>query len=154
MRPPHTLGFLVDPAHPAFQNFPTEFHSNLQWWEIVNRSQVMLLDSFPAGFRPIVQPIDTWFLNRKLGLILEAKVGKGKLIISSADLSSDPDKRFVASQLLYSLKTYMNSEQFNPSSSVDIKEIKALFDKNYKSTFKTYTKDAPDELKVKKPTAN
>ncbi|MEA5404742.1 glycoside hydrolase family 2 TIM barrel-domain containing protein [Arcicella sp. DC2W] len=154
MRPPHTLGFLCEPSHPAFQNFPTEYHSNLQWWEITNRSQVMLLDSFPAGFRPIVQPIDTWFLNRKLGLILEAKVGKGKLIISSADLSTEPDKRFVARQLLYSLKTYMNSPQFNPASSVDIKEIKALFDKNYKSTFKTYTKDAPDELKVKKPTAN
>lgn len=154
MRPPHTLGFLCEPTHPAFQNFPTEYHSNLQWWEITNRSQVMLLDSFPAGFRPIVQPIDTWFLNRKLGLILEAKVGKGKLIISSADLSSEPDKRFVARQLLYSLKTYMNSPQFNPASSVDIKEIKALFDKNYKSQFKTYTKDAPDELKVKKPTAN
>jgi hypothetical protein len=93
-------------------------------------------------------------LNRKLGLILEANVGKGKLIISSADLSSDPEKRFVARQLLFSLTQYMNSTDFKPKSTVDIAEIKALFDKRYQSQFKTYTKDAPDELKVKKPTAN
>lgn len=154
MRPPHTIGFLCDPKHPMFNSFPTEFHSNLQWWELVNRSQVMLLDSFPTGFRPLVQPIDTWFLNRKLGLILEANVGKGKLIISSADLSSDPEKRFVARQLLFSLTQYMNSTDFQPKSTVDIAEIKALFDKRYQSQFKTYTKDSPDELKVKKPTAN
>jgi len=150
MRPPHTLGFVCDPKHPAFQSFPTEFHANVQWWELVNKTQVMLLDEFPKGFKPVVQPIDTWFLNRPLGLIVEAKVGRGKLLICSADISSNLETRPVARQLAYSLQQYMVSSAFNPQTSVDLQVVKNLFDKSYNPNFNTYTKDAPDELKVKK----
>jgi hypothetical protein len=147
MRPPHTLGILCDPEHPAFANFPTAFHSDMQWWEIVNQSQVMNLEDFPAGFRPLVQAIDTWFLNRKLAIVYEAKVGKGKLIVSSASLSAD--KGPAAAQLFYSLQKYMASEDFNPPVAVDIKVLKDIFLTESKLVFKTYTRDSPDELKPK-----
>lgn len=149
MRPPHTLGIVCDPAHPAFKLFPTANHSDLQWWELLNRSQVMNLEDFPAGFRPLVQPIDTWFLNRRLGLILEAKVGKGKIIVSSADLYSDPANRPAARQLLYSLERYMQSDAFNPPYSVDLAVIKEIFKTPSRETVNLYTKDSPDELKPK-----
>jgi len=93
MRPPHTTGILCDPMHPIFSEFPAEYHSNLQWWEIIHGQQVMILDHFPSEFRPLVQPIDTWFLNRRLGLIFEAKVGEGKIIVCSADIQSNPEER-------------------------------------------------------------
>ena len=35
---PGTLGILCDPSHPALENFPTEYHSNWQWWNIVMNS--------------------------------------------------------------------------------------------------------------------
>jgi outer membrane receptor for ferric coprogen and ferric-rhodotorulic acid len=85
-----------------------------------------------------------------LGLIVEAKVGKGKLLICSADVSSNLDTRPVARQLAYSLQQYMVSSAFNPQTSVDLQVVKNLFDKSYNPNFNTYTKDAPDELKVKK----
>ncbi len=149
MRPPHTLGILLDAKHPAFQNFPTENFSDLQWWEIVNKAEVMHLEDFPAGFRPLVQPIDTWFLNRRLGLIMEAKVGNGKLLVSSADLTSDPENRPAARQLYYSLQKYMSSDQFNPKTTVDFNVVKDVFETGSKEVFSTYTKDSPDELKPK-----
>ncbi|GAA4470857.1 beta-glucuronidase [Nibrella saemangeumensis] len=149
MRPPHTLGILCNPKHPAFFDFPTDYHSDLQWWELVNRAQVMLLEGFPAGFRPLVQPIDTWFLNRRLGLVLEAKVGKGKLMVSSADLTSDLENRPVARQLRYSLLQYMRSDKFNPKAVVELAVIEDLFRSRSKETVQTYTKDSPDELKPK-----
>lgn len=152
MRPPHTLGILVDDKSPAFQYFPTSFHSDLQWWEIVNKAEVMHLEDFPAGFRPLVQPIDTWFLNRRLGLIMEAKVGNGKLLVSSADLSSDLENRPAARQLYYSLQKYMASDNFNPKTNVDFNMVKDVFETGSKEVFSTYTKDSPDELKPK-PTA-
>lgn len=31
-QPPHTLGILCDPQNPALARFPTDFHSNWQWW--------------------------------------------------------------------------------------------------------------------------
>ncbi|WP_375443988.1 sugar-binding domain-containing protein [uncultured Fibrella sp.] len=149
MRPPHTLGFLVDPKHPAFADFPTDYHSNLQWWEIVNKAQVMNLEDFPLSFRPLVQPIDTWFLNRRLGMIVETRVGTGKLMLCSADLTSSPETRPVARQLLHSLTTYMQSDKFNPKESVELSVVKKLFTTPSQDTFKAYTADAPDELKTK-----
>ncbi|WP_234734845.1 exo-beta-1,4-galactosidase [Tellurirhabdus bombi] len=149
MRPPHTLGIVVDPKAPAFADFPTDYHSNLQWWEILNRAQVMNLEDFPASFRPLVQPIDTWFLNRKLGLLLETKVGDGKLMLCSADLTSDAENRPVAQQLLHSLTQYMQSDRFNPKETVNLSVIQALFTTPSRDTFKAYSNDSPDELKTK-----
>jgi hypothetical protein len=48
--PPGTLGLLCDPAHPAFAKFPTEFHSNWQWWHLVRNSRPLILDRAPVGF--------------------------------------------------------------------------------------------------------
>lgn len=150
MRPPHTLGILCDPKSAAFADFPTSYHSDLQWFDIVNKAQVMLLEDFPKGFKPIVQPIDTWFLNRRLALIFEAKVGKGKLIVSSADLSPDIEGNRPASrQLFASLQNYMASDKFNPAYNVDLATVKDIFETPTKEPFNTFTKDSPDELKPK-----
>lgn len=151
MRPPHTTGIYLDPNHPAFTEFPTEDFSNLQWWSIVNKQQVMNLKDFPADFKPIVQPIDTWFMNRRLGLILEAKVGKGSLIICSADLDSDLSERPAARQLRFSILNYMASEKFAPKQAVPLAAIEGLFAVQKGEHHNTYSKDKPDELK-KKPT--
>ncbi|MGN7986289.1 exo-beta-1,4-galactosidase [Pedobacter sp. 22226] len=152
MRPPHTLGILCDPKHAAFNNFPTDFHSDMQWWEIVNKSQVMNLEDFPSGFKPIVQPIDTWFLNRRLALVFEAKVGKGKLVVSSANLSPDLKGSPAAQQLYFSLQQYMISDQFNPKYEVAFNTVKDIFESPSKIQFDTFTKDSPDELKPKPKT--
>ncbi len=150
MRPPHTLGILCDPTSEAFASFPTSYHSDLQWWDVLNKAQPMILEDFPKGFRPILQPIDTWFLNRRLALIYEARVSKGKLIVSSADLSPDIDNTKPASrQLYYSLQKYMRSDKFNPAYSVDLAVVKDVFETGSKERFTTYTKDSPDELKPK-----
>jgi len=146
MRPPHVTGFLVQEKSAAFADFPTSYHSDLQWWDIADRAQVMIMEDFPVGFKPLVQPIDTWFLNRRLGLVYEAKVGKGKIIVSSADLRKDTD-RPASNALFQSLQNYMSSDKFNPSAEVDFEVIKDVFVNPSKEQFKTYTKDSPDELK-------
>lgn len=149
MRPPHTLGFVCDPSYPAFADFPTSFHSDMQWFEIVNKTQVMNLEDFPKGFKPIVQPIDTWFLNRRLAMIFEARVGKGKLVVSSADLRPDLEGLPAARQLYFSLQQYMESGRFNPKFTVGFNTVKDLFETPSKEQFSTFTKDSPDELKPK-----
>ncbi len=146
MRPPHVTGFVTESKHPIFNYFPTENFSELQWWEIVNKAQVMHLEDFPKGFKPIIQPIDTWFMNRKLGLIMEAKVGNGKLIISSANIS-DTSNGAAAKQLFYSIKKYMASAKFNPTDVIDIALIKDLFITPSKDVWDSFTNATPDELK-------
>ncbi len=125
-QPPHTLGILCDPRHPIFKDFPTEFHSNWQWWDPVTHSQAMILDGFPAQLKPLIQPIDTWFENRKLALAFEAKTGNGKLLVCSINMKESLDQRPVTKQLLSSMLKYMNSNSFNPQTEIEFNTVKRL----------------------------
>ncbi|HEX2975591.1 MAG TPA: beta-galactosidase, partial [Bacteroidales bacterium] len=122
---PHTLGVLCNPDHPVFNCFPTEYHSNWQWWDPVSHSQAMVLDGFPEKLKPLIQPIDTWFENRRLALAFESKTYGGRLMVCSIDFRSLKD-RYVSRQLLISMLRYMNSGQFNPSVEVSVQEIRSL----------------------------
>ncbi|HMM02275.1 MULTISPECIES: sugar-binding domain-containing protein [unclassified Dysgonomonas] len=146
MRPPHTEGSLINNYHPVFKDFPTDFYTGLQWWELVQKGQVMEMNNFPAGFQPIIQPIDTWFINRKLGTLFEANVGNGKMMVCSADITTEPDRRIVARQLYYSIINYMNTIHFVPEKSVQLSVIEDLV-RNEGERINTHTTDAPDELK-------
>ena len=110
---PGTLGILCDPSHPALENFPTEYHSNWQWWNIVMNSNPIVLDEAPMDLKPIVQVIDNFDRNHKLGLLFEARVGKGKLLVFAGNLDNCINEPEVG-QFLQSLIRYMNSEKFSP----------------------------------------
>lgn len=143
MRPPHTTGILIQEKHPVFKHFPTFYHSDLQWWEVANLQQVMNLENFPVDFRPLVQPVDTWFVNRRLAMLFEAKVGNGRLMVCSIDLTKNTDKRIVARQLKYSILNYMTSDRFNPVYQVDYKVIEELFEKKEREGWKSYVRTDP-----------
>jgi hypothetical protein len=123
---PHTLGIQCDPEHPALAEFPTEYHSNWQWWDAMSHSHAFMLDEFSSELQPIVRIIDDWFENRRLALIFEAKVNNGKMIVSGIDLISNVENRPEAQQLRHSIQKYMISEKFNPQHEVDIKSIRSL----------------------------
>ena len=146
MRPPHTTGILVNEHHPVFGAFPTEYHSNLQWWELLNKQQVMQFTEFPADFQPLVQSIDTWFISRKAGMMFEANVLNGKLIMTSMDITSEPEKRVVARQMYKSILDYMQSDRFRPFSTLTPEIISALFTKDAPKV-NMFTKESPDELR-------
>lgn len=127
-QPPVTLGILCNPAHPALKAFPTQYHSNWQWWDAMSHSNAIMLDSLAKGLQPIVRVIDDWVTARPLGLITECKAGNGKLLISGIDLLTDQDKRPEARQLLFSLKQYMRGETFKPVTPVAIKKVQSLLE--------------------------
>jgi len=123
---PNTLGILCDPEKKFFSNFPTEYYSNWQWWDPVIHSQAMIIDNLPADIEPLIQPIDNWLDNRKLALAFEARSGKGKILVCSIDLTKKIDDRPVTKQLFISMLNYMNSNDFNPKTEVNIDAIKDL----------------------------
>ena len=148
MRPPHTTGIYVDNSHAILKDFPTDYHSDLQWWELVNKAPVMQFDEFPADFQPIVQSIDTWFLSRKIGMLFEANVLNGKLVMTTMDISKDLDRRIVARQMRASILNYMQSGNFRPKYQLTPETISHLFTKTAPKV-DMFTKDSPDELKPK-----
>lgn len=123
---PNTLGILCNPNHPALAYFPTQYHSNYQWWDAMSHSGAINMQSFPAALNPIVRVIDDWVTNRPLALIFEAKVGKGKILVSGIDLLSELENRPEAQQLLYSLKKYMTGQKFNPLVEMTDENIRQL----------------------------
>ncbi|MFH5831748.1 sugar-binding domain-containing protein [Halalkalibaculum sp. DA384] len=125
---PHTMGVLVEPTDPLFKDFPTEYHTNWQWWDIVHDVHPMVLNDFPADLTPKIQMIDTWFEARKLGLLFEAKVGKGKLVVTSIDFENKLSQRPAARQLYHSLLGYMDSSDFNPDTPVNLSLIEELYE--------------------------
>lgn len=123
---PGTLGILTDPGHPALADFPTEFHTNWQWFPIIKQSYPMILDRLSDDYRPIVRVIDNVERNHKLGLLFEFKVGNGKLLVCMSDLKAVQDKP-EARQFYRSILEYMESSAFAPSYSLSAKDLQDLF---------------------------
>jgi hypothetical protein len=120
----HTMGILCDPAHPVFSTFPTDSYSNWQWWDLAMHSRAMALDRTPVRMKPLVQVVDNFVTNQKLGYLFECKAGKGKLMVCSMDIYSGLEKRPVARQFRQSLLQYMASEKFNPKEEINVTLIK------------------------------
>ena len=106
MKPaPGTLGLLVDEKHPALSEFPTSFHSDYQWRELILNGVNVVLDGDDRASM-IVQGIDNVARNHRLGVIWEERSGGGLLVVSGIDLdavSSLPEGR----QLRHSLLSYL-----------------------------------------------
>jgi hypothetical protein len=84
----------------------------------------MILDGLPPEVRPIVRVIDDWFRARRLGLILEARVGTGKLLVTSIDLERRDNP--VSRQMLASLLKYISAPTFAPAVRLTPKEVRSL----------------------------
>ena len=148
MKPPHTTGAYIQAQHPIFRDFPTDDWQDLQWWELTNRAQCMNLAEFPKDYQPIVQPIDTWHLSRKLGMLVEANVQGSRLIVTTLDIVNDLDHRIVARQLRQSILAYMASDAFRPVLTLEPDVLRHLFEHDAPAV-NMFTHDSPDELKPK-----
>jgi hypothetical protein len=122
---PHTLGILCDPKHPALADFPTEYHSNWQWWDIVSQAKPLIINQPDTITQPIVRIIDDWVTNRSLALVAEYQVGNGKLILTGADLTTKLNERIGARQLLRSLQRYAATSNFKPSQDLNLNEVRS-----------------------------
>lgn len=123
---PGTLGILTYPEHPIFDGFPTDYHTDWQWYAIVKNSYPLILDAMPDGYRPTVQVIDNIERNHRLGLIFEVAVGKGRLLVCMADLQPVAELPEVRS-FMRSILQYMESDNFAPKVTLAPEQLQALF---------------------------
>lgn len=122
-----SMGILCDPAHPALADFPTDMHSDWQWWDLNINSTTLVADSLQGG-KAIVEMIDNFVRNRRLASLYEGQIKKGKLILATFDLQNDLDKRPVARQMLSSILNYMNSSSFSPDPLSGFETLKNVFE--------------------------
>lgn len=125
---PGTLGLFINDNHPALRNFPTDNHTDFQWYPIISNSRPLIIDRLPKDFDPVVEVIDNVERNFRLSLILECNVEKGRLIILSADLKKleqSPEGRW----LLYSLKEYISGKEWKPQVTLSPQQLVNLVTK-------------------------
>lgn len=135
---PMIVGTLIDHDHPAFNAFQTDTYADWQWWDILNHATAMELNEL-KNITPVIQSIDTYEYNQKLGIAFEARVGKGCLFILCADPEKNIETRPAMKQLLHSVKNYVASDAFRPVSELNIHQLDALF--TPQSTSKAATED-------------
>ncbi len=116
-----SMGLLIDDKHPLFRNYPTDFHTDYQWF-MQSSQRAMIL---PDGIKSIVTVMDSYAYLRNMGMLLEFNCLKGKVFISSMglhDLMDYPECR----ALLSSIYEYISSEEFVPEQSIDFDELKKM----------------------------
>lgn len=123
---PMIVGTSIHWQHPVFHDFPTSYYADWQWYDILNNTGAIDLTEIPE-LTPVIQSIDTYEINRKLGIAFEVRTGTGKLFFLNLDITRQMEERPATRQLLLSLSHYLRSEDFQPILSVPIYQLDALF---------------------------
>ncbi len=123
---PNTMGLLCDPRQPLFARFPTDIHSDWQWYGLMQRSRVFVLDDTPPAYRPTLQVIDNFARNQKLGVVFEGRARRGELLVCGFDLPALRED-LAGRQFLASLYAYVGSAAFRPAQSLSEALLDQLF---------------------------
>lgn len=129
-----TMGLLLNPAHPAFADFPTENHTDWQWWRLTTHSKTLCIDSIWRDVTPLVECVDNFANNRRLTNLFETRCLNGKLVVCSMDLLREQNNSPEVKQLLYSIVEYMKSDAFNPSGVIAFDKISGFVSPESKVT--------------------
>ena len=129
-----TMGLYVDEQHPVFDNFPTEYYGDYQWYNLMKNSRAVILDDAPADLKPMAQNIDHMAYSRKLGSIFEAKVGEGSLLVCTMDILNQMEKYPEVRQMYNSLVQYASSDEFNPETQLTTEYLRTIFKQIVSST--------------------
>ena len=100
-----TMGLLIQKDHPALSQFPCEKFSTPQWWEIVTNSCSEILDDNYKDKNIIIQTIDNFERNHRLGLLYEYPLSFGHVIICNCGIEklkqSIEGRHFIFSLIQY-----------------------------------------------------
>ena len=119
---PGTLGAVCDPKHPALAGFLTEAGHDWQWQHLLNQGVAIDLTGL-RGIAPIVTCIDDFHRGRHMAFVIEGRVGRGHLLLSGFDLTTDLDNRITAKYLRRSLIQYLAATGELPETRLNLDEI-------------------------------
>ena len=126
--PVGTMGLLIRKEHPALRGFAKATYTTPQWYAVCQDCDCAVLDDLePAGLMPTVQMIDNFERNHKLGILFEANVGKGSVLVCTAKLR-DKMQRPEIRQLVKGLLDYAASDAFQPADTADWNDWKKWLD--------------------------
>lgn len=123
---PGTLGATIDDQHPLWKNFPTDTHTNWQWWELTAESTALDLSGVDTAIAKPFRFVDKYNRNALPTAIFETQVGPGKLLVCTLDVETAPKNRIVARELKRALGSYLSSADFAPTGQITAAQLKDL----------------------------
>ena len=121
---PGGMGQLIDAAHPLFELFPTDTHTDWQWWPFASQRAVILPQPL-RDIRPIVTMMDSYAYLRPMAQLFECRCGGGRLLVSTLglhNLAQYPEAR----ALLGAVYRYLASPRFAPAKEIEPEVIRQM----------------------------
>ncbi len=115
------MGLFIDKDHGVFDDFPTEKHTDWQWYPMAMSRAVMI----PENIDPIIRELDSYAYMRNMAMLFECDCLGGKLMFSSMELGNKkcyPEVR----GLLRGIYKYMSSEDFAPKQVMSVESLKDM----------------------------
>lgn len=115
------MGQLINDEHPIFQHFPTERHTNWQWWPMANRRAFIL----PESLKTIISEMDSYAYLRPMAKLFEGRCYSGRILVSSMGLQ-ELMQYTEARAFQYAIYRYLSSEMFVPHQQLDPLMLRTL----------------------------
>lgn len=115
------MGQLIDTEHPIFKEFPTDLHTDWQWWIMATKRAVIL----PHPMKMIITEMDSYAFLRPMAQLIEFRCLKGKVLLSTMELHKSqqyPEAR----ALQAAIYTYLSGENFEPAEELAEEELSTL----------------------------
>lgn len=115
------MGQLIDTEHPIFKEFPTDFHTDWQWWIMATKRAVIL----PHPMKMIITEMDSYAFLRPMAQLIEFRCLKGKVLLSTMELHKS--QRYPEARALQAaIYTYLSGENFEPAEELTEEELSTL----------------------------
>ena len=115
------MGQLIDTEHPIFKEFPTDFHTDWQWWIMATKRAVILAHPM----KTIITEMDSYAFLRPMAQMIEFRCLKGKVLLSTMELHKSQQYPEVRA-LQASIYTYLSGENFEPAEEITEEELSML----------------------------
>ena len=115
------MGQLINTEHPIFKEFPTDFHTDWQWWIMATKRAVIL----PHPMKTIITEMDSYAFLRPMAQMIEFRCLKGKVLLSTMELHKSQQYPEVRA-LQASIYTYLSGENFEPAEEITEEELSML----------------------------
>ena len=124
--PVGTMGLCIQAEHPIAKRMYSAEYSTPVWYDAVSHADCAVLDAMPEGYRPVVQMIDNWERNHRLGLLFETNVAGGSLLVCTIRLEEIQDT-LSGNRLAHAVLDYCSSDAFCPEIRLNVADLTNLF---------------------------
>ncbi|ASA21598.1 glycoside hydrolase family 2 protein [Paenibacillus donghaensis] len=113
--------------HPLMMEFPHEGFCDWQFYSMLEGAETVVFNDLEIPFDPIVEVVSSYKMIRKQSSLFELRVGEGRLLVCTLRFD---EADCAARYLYYKMLNYMESNAFNPTSTIPPEKLRILLEES------------------------